>query len=194
MAEKITDSLIKGLVAPATGNRIVYDTEISGFGVRTTAGGAVSFVLNYRFQGRERRITIGPYGRDLWTVVRARKDAGELRRRIANGDDPLGEREEAIKAPTVADLCARFEKEHLPKKRPSTAVQYRQIIANDVLPTFGARKVASITYTDVDALHRKITEERGAPYRANRVVALLSKMFALSIRWHMRTDNPAKGI
>jgi len=33
-----------------------------------------------------------------------------------------------------------------------------------------------------------------APYRANRLAALLSKMLALAIRWQMRTDNPAQGI
>ena len=34
------------------------------------------------------------------------------------------------------------------------------------------------------------------PYRANRVVAVLSRMFSLALRWGMRRDgvNPAKGI
>jgi integrase len=54
-------------------------------------------------------------------------------------------------------------------------------------------KVAEVTFSDVDDLHRKITK-RGATYHANRVLALLSKMFNLSIRWGWRTDNPAKGI
>jgi len=61
-----------------------------------------------------------------------------------------------------------------------------------ILPAMKSLKVAEVSYTDVDALHRKITKR--APYRANRVVSLLSKMFALSIRWKMRTDNPCKGI
>jgi integrase len=50
-----------------------------------------------------------------------------------------------------------------------------------------------VTFSDVDRLHRKITK-RGASYVANRVVALLSKMFALAMRWQYRADNPAKGI
>ena len=49
------------------------------------------------------------------------------------------------------------------------------------------------TFADIDRLHRKITKA-GLPHRANRVVAVLSKMFSLAIRWAMRTDNPAKGI
>ena len=33
-----------------------------------------------------------------------------------------------------------------------------------------------------------------ATYQANRTVALLSRMFNLSVRWGWRADNPAKGI
>jgi hypothetical protein len=41
------------------GNRITWDTDVTGFGVRITAGSALAFVLRYVFQGRERVITIG---------------------------------------------------------------------------------------------------------------------------------------
>jgi integrase len=64
---------------------------------------------------------------------------------------------------------------------------------NDIRPAMKHLKVAEVTFSDVDDLHRKITK-RGATYHANRVLALLSKMFNLSIRWGWRTDNPAKGI
>ncbi|MEE8276857.1 MAG: Arm DNA-binding domain-containing protein, partial [Alphaproteobacteria bacterium] len=69
MAERITDKLVKELEAPPRGNWIVYDGDhkgaVSGFGIRITAAGARSFVLNYRnVEGRERRYTIGLYGRN----------------------------------------------------------------------------------------------------------------------------------
>lgn len=48
MAEKITDTLIKTLPAPDKGQRITYDRDVKGFGVRVTAAGARSFILNYR--------------------------------------------------------------------------------------------------------------------------------------------------
>jgi integrase len=55
-----------------------------------------------------------------------------------------------------------------------------------------ALRVQDARFTDIDKLHREISKR--APIRANRVVALLSKMFALSIRWEWRADNPARGI
>ncbi len=193
MSQRITDELVKNLTPPPKGNRIVYDGKIAGFGIRITVAGVKSFVLNYRIGGRERRLTIGPYGQDQWTVAAARKRAGELRRMIANGADPLAERIEARTAPTVADLCQRFQDEHFPKTRPSTQLQYRQIIDNDILPALRHMKVAQVTFTDIDALHRKITK-RGAPYRANRAMAVVSKMFSLAVKWGWRSDNPANGI
>ncbi|MEO1557213.1 MAG: hypothetical protein AAFS01_12335 [Pseudomonadota bacterium] len=35
---------------------------------------------------------------------------------------------------------------------------------------------------------------RDTPYQANRTLALMSKMFELSVRWGQRSDNPARGI
>ena len=38
--------------------------------------------------------------------------------------------------------------------------------------------------------HRDISKR--APIHANRVVAVLSKMFSLAVRWGWRTDNPVR--
>lgn len=189
MVDRITDKLVRGLEPPKTGNRIVYDSEIKGFGVRVTAAEAVSYVLNYRLNGRERRYTIG--GANEWTVQAARKRAGELRRMIARGDDPMTVRVDAREAPTVADLCDRFETDRLPRKRPSTKADYQSIIKNVIRPKLGNRKVADVRRPDVDKLHRDMAD---TPYRANRSLALLSSMFSFAIGLEWRVDNPCKGV
>ncbi|WP_198157580.1 hypothetical protein [Methylobacterium nodulans] len=43
MAARITETLVKSLPSPARGNRITYDTDLKGFGVRVTAAGAKAF-------------------------------------------------------------------------------------------------------------------------------------------------------
>jgi integrase len=192
MTERLTDTLAKALPAPATGSRITYDDTVKGFGLRVTAAGTRAFVLNYRTRaGRERRFTIGAF--PDWKVAAAREEAKQLKRRIDRGEDPMAEVEADRGAKTVADMCKRFEEEHLPKTRPATARDYRAIIKNEIKPAMKNLKVVDVTFSDVDDLHRKITK-RGAPYVANRTVAVLSKMFSLSINWKWRTDNPAKGI
>ncbi len=190
MAQRITDKLVKDLEPPASGNRITYDDKIKGFGVRITAAGTKAFIFNYRVKGnrRERRYTIGGYPTP-WTVQGARKKADGLKRDVDNGKDPMGDLHAERGAPTMADLTDRYLKDHAVKKRSER--DDKSIIENIVTPGLGRLKVADVRYADIDRLHRKM---RGVPYRANRTVSLLSKMFNLAIKWDMRVDNPAKGI
>lgn len=191
MAQKLSDAIVKDLPIPPKGNKITYDSDVKGFGVRVTAAGARAFILNYRTRtSRERRYTIGAY--PDWKTAAAREEAKELKKRIDVGEDPMAEVEADRDAKTVADLCQRFEEEHLAKKRPATQRDYKALMKREILPAFKHKKVTEVEFTDIDGLHRKISKR--APYLANRTVAVLSKMFALAIRWKWRTDNPAKGI
>jgi integrase len=198
--QKLTDADAKKLEAPAKGNRVYYDSTgngrgapVEGFGLRITGSGARSFILNYRRRsdGTERRFTIG--GFPNWSVGAAREEARRLKRLVDGGADPVGELREQREAPTVNELADRFEEEHLAKKRISTQADYRSMLRVHIRPALGRRKVASLEFADVDALHRAITKHTG-PYRANRVVAVLSKMLTLAVKWKYRADNPCRGV
>jgi integrase len=189
---RLTDPVIKRLPTPDHGNRITYDDTVKGFGIRVTEASGRAFILNYRRKsdGRERRITIGSF--PDWTTTAAREEAKRLKREIDGGADPIGEHQAERAAATVADLCARFIEDYLPRKRPWTQFGYRQQITTDILPAIGRMKVAAVSVADIDAFHRQISKR--APTHANRVLAVLSRMFSLAIRWGLRTDNPCKGI
>ena len=177
---------------PARGNRITYDDAVKGFGIRVTAAGARSYVVVYhrRVDGRQRRLTIGSF--PDWGTTAAREEAKRIKREVDGGGDPLGAYQDSRSAPTIAELCARFERDHVPRKRPSTQRVYRQQIRADILPAFGKTKVAAVTHAAVDAWHHKLSSR--APTHANRVLAVLSKMFSLAVRWGWHTDNPCKGV
>jgi integrase len=96
----------------------------------------------------------------------------------------------------VTELIDRFLAEHCVRLRPSTKDAYKRMIDLHVRPHFGKHtKVADVRFEDIDALHRKITKN-GATYMANRVVAVLSKMFSVAMRWRMcpAGPNPVKGV
>ena len=191
MKQRLTEKIVRHLPVPARGNKIHYDETLPGFGVRITATGHRAFILNYHTQdGRERRLTIG--SQHVWNLIRAREAAADYRRRIDGGEDPLADQQSTREAPTVRDLAERFEQEHLTRLRASTAHEYRLLIQKEILSKLGNLRVAAVTYVEIDRLHRQLSVR--APYRANRLAALLSKMFALAIRWKMRPDNPAKGL
>lgn len=190
MAEKLTDRLVRALPSPTSGNRITYDTEIKGFGLRVTVKGAQAFVLNYRVGGRERRYTIGAY--PDWSVAAAREEAKRLKRLVDHGHDPMGERHAYRAIPTVADLAGRYLEEYAVRKVPRAQKDDRAMLEKLVLPMIGQIKVHEVRREDIDRLHREVSLTR--PVRANRMAQLLSKMFNLGIRWEYRSDNPVKGI
>jgi hypothetical protein len=190
LADRLTEALVRDLKGPAAGNRIKYDDEVKGFGVRVTAAGAKAFVLNYRLGGRERRITIGSF--PDWSVRGARERAKLLKRWIDVGEDPMAQRDEDRAAMTIGDLCDLFEERHLPTRRSSTREDYRSLIRLYIRPQFGRVKVSTVHHAEVAALHREIAHR--APYRANRMLAVLSKMMGLAIREGWRPDNPTRGV
>ena len=190
MTTHLNDAKIKSLPAPPYGALITFDSRVAGFGIRTTSTGTRSFIYNYRTRaGRQRRYTIGQFPN--WLTTAARTEAIRLRRLIDAGGDPMGELQDARSAPTMAELAGRFVKEHVARKRPSTQTSYRRQVANVIVPALGSLKVAEVTFAHVDRLHRKISE-RDAPIEANRVIALLSRMFTMAIKLHLRHDNPCE--
>ena len=86
-AQRLTDKLARALPLPDKGARITYDGDVPGFGIRVTANGAQSFVLNYMSAGRERRMTIGRF--PTWSATAAREEARALRRRRGGRSCPI---------------------------------------------------------------------------------------------------------
>jgi integrase len=194
---RLTDKLLRVLPLPCKGATITYDAAVPGFGARVTANGARSFVLNYMSAGRERRMTIGQF--PTWSATAAREEARTLRRKVDSGIDPMAEREAQIaavvaarSAPTMEDLFARYNAEHLPRKSPRAAADDRSMWGKIILPQLGAMKVADVRPDDIDALHAAVSKTR--PVRANRMVEVVRKAFNLSMRWGWRSDNPTSGV
>jgi hypothetical protein len=74
---------------------------------------ARAFILTYRIEARERRLTIGAW--PDWSVTAAREEAKRLKREIDQGRDPMAERDEARESPNVRQLIDRYLEEHAAK-------------------------------------------------------------------------------
>jgi len=184
---RLTKQLIDETPFPAAGQVFVRDTELSGFGLRVTQG-RKSFILEKRIRGRMRRLTLGPYG--PLTVDQARKLAAAHVGAIAQGDDPAQVRQDRLHEPTFGDLTAEYLERHAPRKR--SARDDRGMLTTHLL-VFRTRKLTDLNRNDVARLHAQVGET--APYRANRLVALLRKMFNLARDWGLyEGENPATRI
>lgn len=194
MKAKLTDRLIKTLPKPAAGNTVLWDAQIPGFGARITHAGAISFVLNYRAHGRERRFTIGRF--PDFCATAARDEALRLRSQIKQtGLDPLTDKAKLRDLPALTDLAQKYLEEYAAvHKRASSAREDRRLLETAILPKLGRLSVDSIHRQDLEKLH---TNLKGTPYIGNRVLALLSKLFSLANQWGLRDPSlphPVKGI
>jgi len=96
--QRLTKSSVDAIGTPAGNDIFVWDTELRGFGVRTTRKGVKSFVLQYRMKGKPaRRVTIGGFG-NPWTVETARKEAERRLIKIRQGLDPVEEERLRVEA------------------------------------------------------------------------------------------------
>lgn len=128
------------------------------------------------------------------TAEQARTMAQQWLGHISQGEDPLAKQQAMKKAPTVSELAERYLNEHARvKKKPGSIRPDEYNIRCHILPALGKQKVSDVTRANIAELHYAMRETPGA---ANRVLALLSKMFNLAEQWGYRPDhsNPVRHI
>jgi integrase len=190
---KLTKRSVAGLPSPSKGDYLVWDTKLSGFGVRITAKGRKVFVVGYRPRGSRqfRRVTLGPFG--TLTVDAARIVAKRTLAHVAGGGDPMEERTARRTAPTVAELGLEYLQDVAAHKKDRTSREYVRLWEKHVKPALGAKPVREVTSASIALLHRQM---RSTPFLANRVLALLGAFFSYAERQRIRErhTNPAHEI
>lgn len=188
---KLTKRTVDSL-HPKSKDYFVWDTQITGFGIRIMPSGAKTYQAQYRKGGRTRRVSVGRHGNI--TVDEARNLAKEVMGLVAKGENPAEDISQHRKAPTIAALCERFFQSHVMERcKPSTQKEYRRAIDLFINPALGRFKVVDVERKDIAELHHKF---RTKPYQANRTLGVLSKMFNLAEIWGLRPDgsNPCRHV
>ncbi len=191
---KLTKRAIDSMTYRGTGRvrDVRWDTEVKGLGVRVYPGDQKAYVLSYRVNGRKRMMTLGSCS--VMALDQARHQAKKALLAAKEGQDPLEARRKAAKGETVKDLCATYLEQYAKDRKRSWREDERRI-RQYILPAWGNVKAASLRRADVAALHRRVGSS--APYEANRLLALLSKMYSEAERWGIVPEghpNPARRV
>jgi integrase len=195
--EKLTKRRVDAANAPVTGESVIWDGTLAGFGLRVRPSGSKVYFVQYRAgRGRSapvRKVTIGRHG-SPWTPDSARLEAKRLLGMVAGGADPAAAQAERRQADTLKDLANRFLEEHVAAKRKQrTGEEYQRLLEKFVLPKLGKKKLEEVTRGDIAKLHHSLAQ---TPYQANRVLAVCSALFTKAEAWGLRADgsNPCRHV
>lgn len=205
---------VQAIAPPAKGNKVTFfrgaiiDKRAlpSGLGVRVTAAGARSFVLQYRdAAGKQVRQTIGHVG--TMTCVDAAREARRLRQALDRGEtiegpkrggkaasgladgqegasegEGPGEGETAANGPPLGEVLDAFLKGYVNKLKASTAAEIRRIIKKDIRPHLGDMAIGSIGTPQMNVMRAAIRDrakgrKRSGAVTEERTLSVLRKCF-----------------
>ncbi|WP_207093588.1 integrase arm-type DNA-binding domain-containing protein [Novosphingobium sp. PY1] len=187
----LTDAACRKAI-PSEKDRKMFDDR--GLYLFVRRSGSKLWRLKYRFAGKEKSLSIGPYPEV--SISQARQARDRALQQLRDGIDPSAEKQ-SRKAQAVADALDSFEKVarawHAAKAttlapRYSAAVLSR--LENNVFPALGQKPIRSITPPMVLAVIRKI-EKRGAHDMAHRVRNHMSDVFVWAIASGLSENDPA---
>lgn len=156
-------------------SKIFHDDKQNGLALRVTSNGAKTFIINKKMNGKVIRMNVGGYG--AITLDEARKKASKMLGQIAEGIDPLKEKNALRKNIT---LQAVFDDYLLTRKtlKPKSKQDYESIMRS-IFSEWVSKPLISITREMVVRLHHKIGEK--SPARANNAFKLLGALFNFAL-------------
>lgn len=178
---KLTDTFLRGI--KATGKAKKYP-DGEGLYLFVSPTGGKHWRMDYRFDGKRKTLSIGPYPAVSLADARTRKQAAKVQ--IVQGIDPCAYKQ-AVKTAARADATNSFEivaREWFAKHSPGLAESHSKKILsrleNQLFPVFGAKPINEVEATDILKAARH-AEERGNVETAHRLVQLCGQVFRYAI-------------
>lgn len=199
--------------SPMEKDYFLWDSDLTGFGLKISKGGRKSYVVKYRIgTGRRapsKRMTIGQHG-SPWTVKEARDEARRILGRVANGENPAADRQAVKKQLTVSELCDEYIANGMKTKKQSTISTDKGRIKRHIKPLIGNLRINDVTRRHVKRLmndiadgkssvdirtgHRGRAIVKGGKGTASRTIGLLGGIFSYAVDQDLVPSNPVKGV
>ncbi len=171
--------------------------DSGGLYLEVSPAGGKLWRLKYRFDGKEKRLSLGIYPAVGLKDARERRD--EARKLLANGIDP-SENRKAQKTARAESASNSFEvvaREWFAKYTPGWAESHSEKVIkrleNDVFPWIGRRPISEITPPEVlKVLHR--IEGRGARDTAHRALQNCGQVFRYGVATGRVVSDPCRDL
>jgi integrase len=182
---KLIKTRVEAAAVPSSGEVLYWDDELRGFGLRVTATGVRSYVVQGRVGTRSRRVTIGRHGR--WTCEEARRQAREVLREMDLGIDPTEKRQRAAAlGVTLRTVVSAYLADRALK--PNSKADIEKHLKTS-LKDWADRPVASITRDAVLGKFR--TASQRSPSQANQAFVILRALLNYARAAYRAPDGTA---
>jgi integrase len=200
MAKVLTQIAIDKL-KPGLARREVPDGKESGLYFVCQPSGSMGWALRYRFAGKPRKFTIGPY--PGISLAKARTEAARAKTSVADGIDPSAAKIAAKMAARAAreedaDLIEKvvetFVARHAkPKQKETTSREVERCLNREIVARWRGRRLSKISKADIHELLDSIVD-RGADIQANRTLAAVRRMCNWAVERGLIATSPCTGI
>lgn len=208
MAKPTLTKTIVDALHPRDRDYVTWCGKLAGFGVRTRPTGRKSYIAQYDFNGRTRKVTIGTHG--AMTVDQARDKARAVLANAQLGVDEAETKAKRRAEMTVAELCDEYLAEGCDKKKASTVATDKGRIARHIKPLLGTKKISDVARGDIERFMRAVatgktakvlTNEKGnrvavtgGKGTATRTVRLLGGIFSYAVKHGYIDSSPRAGV
>jgi integrase len=176
-----------------SGKKTVKLFDERGLYLEVSPSGGRWWRLKYRFDGKEKRLSLGVYPDVSLKDARERRDAA--RKLVADGIDP-SENRKAQKSAHAERAANSFEvvaREWFAKYSATWAAtntdRIVRLFERDIFPWIGGRPIAEITAPELLTVARRI-ESRGALETAHRALGNCGQVFRYAIATGRAQRNP----
>lgn len=186
----LTDVAVRS-VKPTEKTQRLFDG--AGLYLEISPAGGKWWRFKYRFEGKEKRLSLGIYPDVSRRDARERRDG--LRRHLANGIDPGINRkmQKDARAQRAADSFETIAREWFSMNLPTWAETHSSKIIRrlevDIFPWLGGKAIAEITAPDLLKVLRRI-ESRGTLDTAHRARSNCSQIFRYAIQTGRAERDP----
>ena len=158
-----------------------------------TPSGGKLWHFKYRFDNKEKKLTLGSYPEISLSNARIRRE--EARRQLANGIDPGAARKAQKQAETeekeTFEVIAReWHEKFTPNWTPGHATTIMSRLKRDLFPWIGNRPMMDIKAPELLTVLRRV-ESRGALESAHRIRTIAGQVFRYAVATGRAERDPA---
>lgn len=186
----LTDTAIRN-AKPSAKPAKLFDG--GGLYLEISPAGGKWWRIKYRFDGKEKRLSLGVYPDVSLKDARERRDTA--RKLLANDVDPSENRkaQKAAKQDRAANSFETVAREWYAKHAPNWVEHHGDRIIRrlerDCFPWIGGRPIADVTALEILAVVRRI-ENRGALETAHRALSNIGQVFRYSVATGRASRDP----